>query len=102
MRITIVSLFIYMVLLIKALFDLNYVKIFKVVIVFLVIFNSYNAIMELKETSHIVKVNLFRSLEYQANRNFPIQDDLKYNYFTYDLDNTFFYKYLARNKHPNL
>lgn len=42
------------------------------------------------------------SLELFANRNLEgVEDDLKYNYYTYDYENDLFYKYLADKKNQN-
>lgn len=41
----------------------------------------------------------YQTLAYFADRDDEeVADDLKYNYFTYDLDQSFFYKYIARRK----
>ncbi len=40
-------------------------------------------------------------MEYYSDReNEEIQEDLKYNYFSYDLEKNQFVGYLARNKAP--
>lgn len=38
------------------------------------------------------------TLEEQANRFLEISPDLKYNYFSYDIENNLFYKYMARKQ----
>ena len=38
------------------------------------------------------------TLEEYANRNLNIPDDEKYNYYTYDLDSSIFYKFLVKEQ----
>ena len=42
--------------------------------------------------------NGWASLEIFANRKSNISNDLKFNYYSYDLDNNIFYKYIASHK----
>lgn len=51
------------------------------------------------EIGEIYRTDGYGTLEQLADpSNEDIQDDWKYNYYTYDLENDFFYKYLARRK----
>lgn len=51
------------------------------------------------EIGEIYRTDGYGTLEQLADPfNEDIQDDWKYNYYTYDLENNFFYKYLARRK----
>ena len=36
--------------------------------------------------------------DFSSRTNQELSDDLKYNYYTYDLDDKIFYKYIARKK----
>lgn len=38
------------------------------------------------------------SLETYANRNLEVDDDIKYNYYSYDIEENIFYKFVARTK----
>ena len=98
MRVSIVPIFIFMILCIKYLFNTKIQNISKLILVIFLLIGSYSSMNELMNSFKIKENNSFYSLEMTANRKIKIDDDLKYNYYTYDLDDNFFYKYLSRNK----
>lgn len=51
------------------------------------------------EIGMVYRADSYMTLEQMADpSNGEIQDDLKYNYYTYDLEEDFFYKYLAKRR----
>ncbi|MDY4127024.1 MAG: hypothetical protein SOX95_06695 [Lachnospiraceae bacterium] len=103
---TIPVLFILMIMLLSFLFNENGSEMAKGVIIVLICIGMIYPIAELADNIHENEKGMniedsYYTMEYYSDReNEEIQEDLKYNYFSYDLEKNQFVGYLARNKAP--
>lgn len=99
---TIIPLFIYMIMSINLLNDKEVEENIKMLMIITLIVGSFSSILEFSDTlnSASLKFSVEQkyTLEENANRSLKINNDLKYNYYTYDLDDDVFYKYIALRK----
>lgn len=105
MRVSIIPLFVYNILAIDMCFNEKN-KILKYLLIVTLIIGSISAMTELDTAIKNIRSGFaagkYRySLSQNANRTLDIPNDEKYNYYTYDLDNRIFYKYLARKQLKN-
>ena len=117
MRCSIPSLFILMYLILKFLNKYMCLNIFKdtntsviikvlpILACVILLIGSYYPLLELKSSMETkvccakVEETNFGSMEQFANRNLHnIPDDVKYNYYSYNIENNLFYKIVSRNK----
>ena len=76
------------------------------IIAFCIIIGTWYPVLEISEAVKLfvsgekrcTVEDYYGSLEVYADRNSTEQEDLVYNYFTYDLEDKLFYKYLVRKK----
>ncbi len=100
MRVSILPLLVYTILTIDMVIH-EKSKISKVVIIVILLIGSISSVGELcicveNMSLRFVAGDVQYSLQDWANRKLKINSDLKYNYYTYDLDNSIFNKYLAK------
>ena len=98
MRVSIIPLFIYMILCIKMLYNNDVNKTKKIILIIFLIIGSYSSMCEINDCFKLnTNKTINATLENNASREKSnITDDLKYNYYSYDIKENFFYKYLAR------
>ena len=98
MRVSIIPLFIYMILAIKMLYDKDENRFKKIVLIIFILIGSYSSMVEIADCFKInTDYSVSVTLENTANRELKdVSNDLKYNYYSYDIDNNLFYKFLAR------
>lgn len=58
-------------------------------------FHEFSACVDSEDYHRLGRVTPWPSLEVYANRKLKESDDVKYNYYSYDLDSNIFYKYIA-------
>ena len=103
---TIPVLFILMIMLLSFLFNENGSEMAKGVIIVFICIGMIYPIAELADNIHENEKGMniedsYYTMEYYSDReNEEIQEDLKYNYFSYVLEENQFVGYLARNKAP--
>lgn len=102
MRVSIIPLFIYNILAIELLIKKKdiFCKLLLVIILAIGSVSTYREIYRSydKVLDFFVVGFMNYSLEGYANRGLDIENDLKYNYYTYDLEESMFYKYLSRKQ----
>ena len=99
MRVSIIPLFVYMILCIKTLYNNNVNKIIKAILIIFMIIGSYTSINEIFNSFAISKNSMNITLEHCANRDSTdVRNDIKYNYYSYDIKDNLFYKYVSRTK----
>lgn len=102
MRASIIPLFVYTILTIKTLIN-EKSKIYTIALLVILVIGSISSIAEFyislgnMSLEFIVGKTKY-TLEEYANRNLNIPDDEKYNYYTYDLDSSIFYKFLVKEQ----
>ena len=102
MRTSIIPLFVYTILTIKTLIN-EKSKIYTIALLVILVIGSISSIAEFyislgnMSLEFIVGKTKY-TLEEYANRNLNIPDDEKYNYYTYDLDSSIFYKFLVKEQ----
>ena len=98
MRVSIVPLFIYMILIIQELYSTKITHFKKIVLIIFLLIGSYYSMSEM-ENCFALNDTKWESLEIYANRKSASgTEDLKYNYYSYDIKDNLFYKYIARKK----
>ena len=105
MRVSIIPLFVYSILAIELLITKKS-KIIKAILIIILGIGSVTSGIEVYESikdvsPRFVAGDLWYSLMFQANRDHKKTEagvDERYNYFTYELDKSIFYKYLVRKQ----
>lgn len=107
MSVSIPALFALMIYVIQFLFDRQeseWIGIKKGIVIMCLLIGAWYPFCELKENimakqPGIMGTCAYESLDdFSSRTNQELSDDLKYNYYTYDLDDKIFYKYIARKK----
>lgn len=104
MRVSIIPLFTYMILSIQLLNSTDKLNNIQTLLIVFLIIGSISSSTEFKSAIDNANTtfspgNTKYSLEYYANRKLESATiDIKYNYYTYDLEKSAFYKYLSREK----
>lgn len=103
MRTSIPSLFVLMLMLLIMIQDFKFCYVRSVLIVLILLYSSKDSVLKIAST--LKNDNFFELAEdesYGTMSKFigkdynDVQADLIYNYYTYDLDQSFFYKYMAK------
>lgn len=102
MRVSIIPLFVYNILTIKALIG-EQKLVYRICIIIILLIGSVSSGKELYRTCKSMSLEYiagksYYTLEWCANRNLNIRSDMIYNYYTYDVEDSIFYEYLSKNK----